>query len=196
MAECETGSTKFSAVYSNEQTYSLACNGNSTLTSGETQPSGYQYSAMTEAIVGDCVINIDNWIFYNHASLSSVTIGSGVTSIGNYAFDDCVSLSSVTIPNSVTSIGNLAFAGCTSLSSVTIGSGVTSIGDNAFSWCTSLTRLTVEAITPPTLGNDVFYYTPFTSHYGHIYVPANSVATYKSASGWSTVASRIEAIPT
>ena len=123
--------------------------------------------------------------------LVSVEIGDCVTSIGDEAFTMYSSLTSCTIGNSVTSIGDSAFYGCTSLTSCTIGSGVTSIVDLAFRNCTSLTSITVNATTPPTIGIDVFSNTNNCT----IYVPSASVNAYKSASGWSDYASRIQAIP-
>jgi hypothetical protein len=120
-----------------------------------------------------------------------VTIPSGVTTIGEDVFRECTSLTSVTIPNSVTTIGYDAFGYCFSLETVTIPNSVTSIDRQAFQNCESLTSVTVEATTPPTLGYGAFNYT----NNCPIYVPSESVETYKSASGWSNYASRIQAIP-
>ena len=117
---------------------------------------------------------------------------SNLTSIGGVAFSNCTSLTSVTIPNSVTSIGNSAFSSCDSLTSITIPSGVTSIEYSVFYGCRSLTSVTVLATTPPTLGPDAFYNT----NNCPIYVPSTSVDAYKTASRWSSYASRIQAIPT
>ena len=127
-------------------------------------------------------------------SLNEVTAEmlDGITSIGIYSFAYCSSLTSIDIPNGMTSIGERAFNKCTSLTSVTIPSSVTSIESSAFSSCSVLTSVTVEATTPPTLGTNVFN---GTSENLVIYVPAGSVDTYKSASGWSTYALRIQAIP-
>ena len=130
--------------------------------------------------------------YYLNKTIKSISLPSGVTSIGNYAFYNCSSLTSITIPSSVTSIGNSAFYYCSSLASITIPSGVTSIGARAFASCSSLASITVEAVTPPTLGSGVFSSTHADLV---IYVPAESVETYKAASGWSTYASRIQAIP-
>ena len=91
----------------------------------------------------------------------------------------------------VTSIGNSAFNYCTSLASITFPNSVTNIGTQAFDNCQSLASITVEATNPPTLGSYVFSYAPNQV----IYVPAESVDTYKAASGWSSYASKIQAIP-
>ena len=126
----------------------------------------------------------------NYGLLKSAAIKNGVTSIGNSAFKGCSSLSSIEIPNSVTSIGIEAFSYCSSLSSITISNSVKSISNSAFYRCTSLTSITVNAETPPTIGTNVFNYTNDCP----IYVPSGSVNAYKSATNWSTYASRIQAI--
>jgi len=137
------------------------------------------------------VTSIGNSAFAYCRSLSSCTMGSGVTSIGFAAFENCSKLTSIDIPDSVTSIGTQAFHYCGNITACTIGSGVTSIGGNAFGNCTGLTSITCLATTPPTLvDNYVFYNT----NNCPIYVPASSVDTYKSASGWSDYADRIQAI--
>ena len=138
------------------------------------------------------VTSIGSNVFQNCTSLTSINIPSGVTSISNYAFYSCYGLTSISIPSGVTNIGNYTFANCTGLTSINIPSGVTSIGSNAFQNCISLTSITIKAITPPTLGSNVFASTNDCP----IYVPANSVDAYKSATNWSTYASRIQAIPT
>ena len=96
-----------------------------------------------------------------------------------------------TIPSDVTSIGFCAFYSCTNLTSVTIHENVTEIGNAAFLRCTNLTSVTVLATTPPVLGSAS---NPFSGSYP-IYVPAASVETYKTATGWTSLASRITAIP-
>jgi hypothetical protein len=81
---------------------------------------------------------------------------------------------------------------CGNLTSVTIGNGITSIGNTAFNLCSALRSVTVEATTPPSLLNaNAFNNT----NNCPIYVPAESVNTYKAANNWSSYASRIQAIP-
>ncbi len=131
--------------------------------------------------IPDGIESIAGGAFIYCTGLTSVTIPNSVTSIGDDAFRECSGLTSVTIPNSVTSIGNYAFGGCSALTSITIPNSVTSIGDYAFSYCSGLTSLICKAITPPTLGSDVFYNVDKSIP---LYVPAGSVDLYKAADQW------------
>ena len=83
------------------------------------------------------------------------------------------------IPNSVTMIGERAFRGST-FTSITIPSSVTSIEYLAFFECDSLDAIYMEAITPPTLGNQVFNgAASFSMH-----IPCGTLAAYE-ASDWA-----------
>ena len=77
------------------------------------------------------------------------------------------------------------------LTKVELPASVTSIGSGLFRGAGQLTNVTLQSTTPPTLGTDVFYNTNANLV---IYVPSESVDAYKSASGWSDYASRIQAI--
>ena len=124
--------------------------------------------------------------------ITSLTIGSNPTRIPSGMFENCTKLTSLDIPSNISSIGDSAFASCTGLTSLVIPSNISSIDNNAFSKCSGLTSVTVESTTPPTLGGyGVFGYTSCP-----IYVPSESVDTYKAAYGWSSYASKIQAIPT
>ena len=70
----------------------------------------------------------------------------------------------------------------------TVPATVTSIDQYSF-YCTTLTKLTILATTPPAVT------LPPANATCIFYVPAESVDAYKNASGWSTMASRIYAIP-
>ena len=187
-----------------------------TIGSGVTSIGSYAFrdcSGLTSIDIPDSVTSIGINAFQYCSSLTSCTIGSGVTSIGNTTFSQCRSLTSIDMPDSVTSIGDSAFGGCSSLTSIDIPSGVTSMGERtfrecsgltsvtipdsvtsignyAFYHCSSLTSITVEATTPATLGTDAFYNTNDCP----IFVPCESVDTYKSASVWSGYSSRIKGV--
>ena len=144
--------------------------------------------SLTSVNIPDSVTTIGKEAFSGCTRLTSVNIPDSVTSIGNYAFYWAESLTSVNIPDSVTSIGDAAFLSCLSLTSVTIGDSVTTIGVGAFYACDSLTSVYCKAITPPALDWDVFDYDGSDRK---IYVPAESVDAYKSATYWSNYASAI-----
>lgn len=187
----------------------VACDSSTTLASSEITDRN-----CVSAIVGDCVSTIGYAAFGNCTSLTSATISDSVTSIVNYAFNGCTNLTSVNIPSGVTELystfrncSSLAsitipngvtdlydtFNGCSSLTSVTVPSTVTSIGMDTFYNCTGLTGITILATTPPQLDSTRAF---ANTNNCPIYVPAASVSAYQSASGWSTYASRITAIPT
>ena len=177
---------KWLATYSDSHTASAECGASSAIRKNEITNTNF-----VSLEIGHCVTNIDDYAFNNCTKLTCVTIPNSVTTIGNQAFRSCSGLTSIDIPDSVTSINNYVFVECYSLTSVTIGNSVAYIGYNAFNWCTSLTSITINATTPPTLGNDAISGT----NNCPIYVPAESVDAYKSASGWGIYASRIQAIP-
>lgn len=132
--------------------------------------------------------------FYNQLLAQKLSGGGGGDS--NAAFKALVdkSITEVTADmlDGATSIGRNAFYYCSSLASVEIPNSVTKVEVNAFYDCSNLTSVTVKATTPPTLGSDVFSGTHSSLV---IYVPAESVDAYKAASGWSTYADKIQAIP-
>ncbi len=146
-------------------------------------------SNLTSIVIPSSVISLGMKVCGN-SSIRSVTFGdnSQLTSIGDDVFNSS-SLESITIPEGVTSIGNNAFSKCSSLTSITIPDSVTSIEAYAFRGCSSLTNIKINATTPPTLGSSAI-----PSNVTKIYVPAASVITYQSASGWSSYANIISAI--
>ena len=149
-------------------------------------------TSLTSIVIPDNVTSIGDNAFQTCSGLTSCTIGSGVTSIGNNAFHQCYRLTNVNIPNSVTSIGQSAFGYCSGLTSIDIPNSVTSIGNRVFFYCSGLRSITVEATTPPTLGGNAAF---DVTNNCPIYVPCDSVDTYKAAGYWSDYASRIQAIP-
>ena len=173
----------------------------------------YECTSLANVSFPSTFSTFGNSVFYGCTALTSVDLsGTSVTNIQNAVFYGCTSLTSVTFPSALTSIGDRAFYGCTALTSVDLSgtslttvkegaffanrnytridlpSTVTSIGKDAFRSRKYLT-LTVRTTTPPSLGNSAI-----DSTVSAIYVPAESVETYKAASGWSNFASKIQAI--
>lgn len=154
---------------------------------------------LTSVEIPSGVTTISNNCFATCSSLQSITMSDNVTSIGDYGFNGCSNLKRLNsnvdgvlnMPTSLTSIGTRSFASCYGFTSVNIPNGVTSIGQYAFYNNSYLQSVTIEATIPPTLGNNAFVNTNDCP----IYVPSASVNTYKNTSGWSSYASRIQAIP-
>jgi hypothetical protein len=115
-------------------------------------------------------------------SINNVVIQEGVTSIGQNAFADLYKMTSITIPNSMASIGSMAFYNCHALPSITIPSSVASIGDYAFQDCFALTSVTILRLTPPALGDDVFYNVTIADV--TLNVLQNAVDAYSAADVW------------
>lgn len=137
--------TKFQATYPNGVTYGEDCDGDGILTSASTKPSGYDYTTMRSAVIGDCINTVYFGAFEECENLTSVTIADTVTTIKNNAFNQCYSLQSVVIPSGVTTIENGVFNACSGLTSVTIPDTVTTIGSGAFNYCLSLSSVTIPS---------------------------------------------------
>lgn len=153
------------------------------------------------AYIGSGYEVLGSGVFQGATEMTAVTIPNTVTRIGPFTFEKS-GIITLNIPNSVTGLttiqGDYPTEGegicnhCTSLTSVTIGSGLTKIPAYTFQDCTALRDIRINRTTPPTLESLAF---TGCSSLTNIYVPASSVNTYKSASGWSQYASKIKAKP-
>ena len=123
-------------------------------------------------------------------SLKTIHLPRTLIYLSDTCFAQSDGLEKIEIPNSVQEIGNGCFHDCRKLRSVEIGSGVQNIRDGAFSDCQELTSLKICTGTPPQLGDNVF----LASDYCTIYVPSDSLDTYRSAAKWSALANRIQPI--
>ena len=148
------------------------------------------FSSLTSITIPNSVTTIKG-AFMGCSGLTSITIPNSVTTIEN-SFLQCSGLTSVTIPSSVIYLRGNSFQDCSNLTSVNIGNGLIYIDDMTFYNCSRLASATVEATTPPTMNGGSF---GNNASGFKIYVPADSVAAYKAASGWSSYANDIEAIP-
>ena len=204
---------KFDGNLRNGGEIKINCNSSSTLTKEEV----YTTNAYTSITIGDCVSLINEKAFigsvylanlnvpgnvktigrmaFANSGISALTLNEGIEIIGDGAFKANNNLRTVIIPNSVKQLVGDTFY-TNNIKTLVIGSGVTSIGNMCFQRSSSVTgsTITVLATTPPAIptaaGYDIFF------GWGNapIYVPAESVNAYKTASGWSAYASRIQAI--
>lgn len=149
---------------------------------------GFQSTNIEELILSSSnLITLENEVFSSMYYLSKINSNNS---------------GEANIPQTITSISNGCFQSCSKINRINIPSSVTSIGANAFTNCGKQApvngvhlKVFINNNTPPTLGNNVFG-TSSGSYIYVIYVPSSAVNTYKNASGWSTYASHIQAIPT
>ena len=139
----------------------------------------------TSIVVRNSVTSIRTYACHYFRDLTTITFHNNITSIGANAFS-YTNLTSAVVPNSVTTIGEAAFSRISTISTLTIGSGVTSIGNHLVSYRGGALTAYILPTTPPTLGSNAFWNS--TSNL-KIYVPSDSLATYKAATNWATWAS-------
>ncbi len=138
---------KITAYYLGGTEKSMVCNSSSILTSSEVvNLYSHNTSAMTNAVIGDCVTVIDSGAFggawgtdQETKSLSSVTIPNTVTQIGNNAFANSA-ITGLTLPNGLTtigfstdtSIGGGTFLLCKNLKTINLPSTLTRLAHSTF----------------------------------------------------------------
>lgn len=131
---------------------------------------------------------------HNRSRIKRIIFGDDVTSIGDYACYGCYGLESVTISDNTTNIGEQVFNICYGLTSITIPDSVTSIEAGVFYSCNGMSEYHFKPTTPPTLVNvNAFNNIPSDCI---IYVPQGSLNAYKTATNWSSYASKIREEPT
>ena len=173
----------------------------------------YKCSTLASVIIPKGVTQINHAAFADCNNLSSVSLPEGFLSFGSGAFD-CSGLTSIIIPEGVTQIGMMAFNlceqlvsvslpqgliricargfdGCSSLNTISIPDTVTAIDQYGFSGCSGLSSIIIHATTPPSIKNSYVF---SNTNNCPIYVPAESVDSYKTADKWSDLAERIFAI--
>ena len=158
--------------------------GNNVLTIGD-----YAFSECGNLVnihMPDTIISLGNYSFSECISLTNLDLPNSIYSIGDYAFSECDGLIYLEVPSSVMSIGKYCFKSCSAMTSITLGENITTIGNYAFDGC-PLSSLYCKTVVPPTVSTSGLG----TLSQCFIYVPKESVAEYRVASGWSKYADRI-----
>ena len=135
--------------------------------------------------IPNTVTDIGSRAFFGCRNLTSdITIPSGVSIIKFHTFQNCSSVASFTLQEGITAIEGYAFSGIGTRDSFVVPSTVTNIGGAAF-FNSTLKNFVCLAVVPPTASN--MFITCES-----LYVPDESVEAYKTASNWSTYASKIK----
>ena len=112
--------------------------------------------------------------FSGCTSLAEVELPEGLESIGSQ-FDHCVKLKKIKFSRGFRTVDQFAFAECRNLKEVHFPNGLLGIWSSAFQ-DSDLDRMYCASTTPPSL----FTYLKCKT----VYVPHESVESYKNASGW------------
>ena len=168
------------------------------------------YSTETE-VTFENVTTVNNSAFYYNTTVTSASFPKAVT-VGKYTFYGASELQTISFPKaetlsaycfSLTKITNVEFESVKTIKSypfyqcplvsVVFGEQLADVSDGRIlSRIQTLTSITIKATTPPTASSWGIVYG---CKNAKIYVPAESVETYKTAQYWSNLASKIEAIP-
>lgn len=178
---------------------------------------------LTGLALPNSVQTIGNYAFAECNRITTITIPSGVRHLFDEVFYYCTGLTTinynaeylttgptdkgtfesagsdtngtaVVIGDSVQEIPSYLFGVkfSSNIKTISVGYNVTTIGANAFSGNANITSITINASTIPALANvNAFDGT----NNCPIYVPADMVSDYQSANVWSSLSSRIQAIP-
>lgn len=146
-------------------------------------------NALSEIIFEEGVQTIGNYAFSGN-KCKTIILPSTITQLGNNSFNDCSELESISIQEGCTRLSQECLRDNPKLTELVIPSTVTYVGK----WCftsSGIKKLTVKATTPPSTGgvlglaNDCI-----------IYVPSESIDSYKQANNWKNYIDNILPIPT
>ena len=181
------GTISFDGIISKIGDYSIFSFNSKTLITSLTLPEGIR-------IIG-------NGSLYGLTELTTINIPESVVKIDNTAFSGCKKLQSkIIIPEGCTHLGTTAFHGCEELEEVTINSKSLKIWDSAFGSCSKLKKVTFNSNEPPTLYTGANTTTTIDKIFDGchkdltIYVPEESIETYKDNDAWRIYADKIQAI--
>lgn len=137
--------------------------------------------SIKKVIIGDGITDLVSYAFRQAENIQEVIIGEGVTKIGNSAFWGCSGIQTLVLPSTLDTIEEQGFRSCIDIRIIDLPAGLKHLGEGAFAYCSYYDSLICRAVTPPTTDSDPFYQVPTTKP---LYVPARSVALYRSADGW------------
>lgn len=125
---------------------------------------------------------------------TTLVIPPTITATSEGCYAHLKSITNIVLPPTLATLELNALIGNSHVTSYDIPATVTDIKQGAMAECTLLEEVTVRNPVPPSLtsASSVFSSSPALRR---IYVPAESVNAYKSASGWSSYSAYIMAIP-
>lgn len=139
--------------------------------------------ALKNIVFGPQVTRIPDYAFVGMDGLSfEWNLSESLEYIGEFAFAYCSNISgTLRIPSHVKQIGSYAFAQCHAVTAIELPKRLEKIDNRAFYQCVGVSEVNVKALTPPTLGNEVFSGLKTSVVYN---VPCIAIERYKDALQW------------
>lgn len=162
-----------------------------------TQISNSTLTELGDYVLRDCrslttldlpaVTEVGSYVCYGCNKLNNINLPAAKTA-GQYAFYGCNALTSLSLP-AMTSLGSNRIVSGSKLERLDLGV-CTSLAANSLNGCTVLDTIILRSATMCTLANvSALAGTPFASGNagGTVYVPSTLIATYQTATNWSTL---------
>lgn len=125
---------------------------------------------------------------------TSYAINEGVTWIGDGCFNTSIYLETMNLPEGIEIIGGNSFSNCKKLKEITLPSTLKEIGHYAFQHCYNLKKIICKATTPPVIPNESYVFLMDELENTELYVPAESLESYKSTDYWKDFGDNIKII--
>lgn len=139
-------------------------------------------NVVTDVELPSSIVEIATGAF-SYCYLKNIKMKEGIQYIGEEAFADS-EIEEIVLPNSVKGIGKEAFTYCSQLKDVTLGTELKLIDDRAFYSYNGIENVKCLALTPPSVGEEVFSYDTYRN--ATLFVPEESIYDYKAADGWKS----------
>lgn len=124
---------------------------------------------------------------FRNAYIKTLILSQSITTFQAQGFSGARGMREYVVPSGVTSIPNSLFDSCYNLRKVELPSGITSIGTNVWASNSLIEAVILKSATPPNLANTNAL---SGANMCPIYIPANSLSSYKTANNWSTFKNR------
>jgi hypothetical protein len=157
--------------------------------SNPSNPGKNYWNAQTGEVIvddfepGDLYYAISNLVNGDNSKVKMITVAGKVNSNDwsvSRSYSSCTMLD-MSRTDGLDYVPDWAFEYSEALVNVSLPASISRIGSYAFYNCTSLQSIRCHAVTPPTLGYDVFY---GVSDGLVVYVPSEAVALYQDADVW------------
>jgi len=142
--------------------------------------------ALSRVTFGPAVTRIPDYAFVGMDGLNCEwKLPAALEYIGEFAFAYCNNIhGELVLPEHVKHIGASAFAQCHAITSVEMPKRIEQLDTRAFYQCIGIKEVNIKALTPPSLGTDVFTGLKANAVYN---VPCISIDRYKDVPAWRRI---------